>query len=285
MVRGGLAGRGRFAAVAWSLVAENALRCLLVGVLLLAEVHDPVVHGLCLVAGSLVALWPAAGGSARRARGGGSLAFLGGAATGQLLAQAVLTGGPVLLALLGGSPAEVTAMFAALALFRAPYMVVLGTLPQLTHHVTGHVVAGDVAPSARSRAPGGARGRGRASLGASRGAARPGAGARWSSAARSRSVTASPAVLATGCTLAVANVVLMVAALARTARAGRRRVGGRGPRRRRRAAAAPGSCRSNASPRVPGDRGRGHGAPRGRASSVLRAGRRRPDGATNTDEP
>jgi hypothetical protein len=145
VLRGGLAGRGRMVAVAWSLVAENALRCVLVGVLLLADVHDPVAHGLCLVAGSLVALWPGAwrfeasdGGRA------GSLAFLGGAATAQLLAQGVLTGGAVVLALVGGSPAEVTAMFATLALFRAPYMVVLGTLPQVTHHVTGLVVAGDL---------------------------------------------------------------------------------------------------------------------------------------------
>ena len=74
VVRGGLAGRGRFAAVAWSLVAENALRCLLVAALLLAGEHDPVVHGLALVAGGLVALWPsawrfaAAGAAARRAR-------------------------------------------------------------------------------------------------------------------------------------------------------------------------------------------------------------------------
>jgi O-antigen/teichoic acid export membrane protein len=146
VLRGGLAGRGRMAAVAWSLVAENALRCLLVGILLVAQVHDPVAHGICLVAGSLIALWPSAwrfgGSGSGRA---GSLAFLGGAATGQLLAQGVLTGGAVLLAVLGGSPAEVTALFATLALFRAPYMVVLGTLPQVTHTVTGLVVAGEVA--------------------------------------------------------------------------------------------------------------------------------------------
>jgi hypothetical protein len=144
VLRGALAGRGRMAAVAWSLVAENALRCLLVGALLLAGVHDPVAHGICLVAGSLVALWPGAWRFAAAGVGrAGSLAFLGGAAAAQLLAQGVLTGGAVVLALVGGSPAEVTAMFATLALFRAPYMVVLGTLPQVTHHVTGLVVAGE----------------------------------------------------------------------------------------------------------------------------------------------
>lgn len=145
VLRGALAGRGRMAAVAWSLVAENAVRCALVSVLLVAQVVDPVAHGLCLVAGSLVALRP---GALRFAEAGkdraGSLAFLGGAATAQVLAQGVLTGGSVVLALLGGSPAQITAMFATLALFRAPYMVVLGTLPQVTHYVTGLVVAGDL---------------------------------------------------------------------------------------------------------------------------------------------
>lgn len=145
VVRGGLGGRGRFEAVAWSLVAENGLRCLLVGALLLGGVHDPVAHGLCLVAGSLVVvLWPTALRFTGAATGGSRpLAFLGGAATGQLVSQTVLTGAPVLLALLGGSPREVTAMFAALALFRAPYMVALGSVPQLTLRVTRHSVAAE----------------------------------------------------------------------------------------------------------------------------------------------
>lgn len=144
VVRGTLGGRGRFGAVAWSLVVENGLRCLLVGLLLLAGVHDPVAHGLCLVAGSLVALWPA--GLRFTDAGVGEshpFAFLGGAAAGQVISQSVLTGGPVLLALLGGSPREVTAMFAALALFRAPYMVALGSAPRLTLLLTQHATVGD----------------------------------------------------------------------------------------------------------------------------------------------
>ncbi|RYC07132.1 lipopolysaccharide biosynthesis protein [Nocardioides zhouii] len=215
VVRGGLAGRGRFVAVACSLVAENALRCVLVAVLLLAGIHHPEVHGLALVAGGLVAVWPSAW---RLSEGGGSdggaLTFLGGAATGQVVAQAVLTGGPVLLALLGGSPAEVTAMFAALALFRAPYMVVLGTLPQLTERVTTYVVAGAV-DRLRSLARG---------LAVVTVVAVPLAGAfgavlgpwllRLVFGSTVDVTSAVAAVLAAGSTLAVANVVLMVAALA-----------------------------------------------------------------------
>ena len=215
VLRGGLAGRGRMTAVAWSLVAENALRCVLVALLLLAQVHDPVAHGLCLVAGSLIALWPPAWRfSGAGERGAGSLSFLGGAATGQLLAQGVLTGGAVVLALLGGSPAEVTAMFATLALFRAPYMVVLGTLPQVTHHVTGLVVAGDL-PALRSLARRLAvLGVVVVALGATIGGT---AGPALVRAVFGDTVDIGhddAALIAGGCALALVNVVLMVGALA-----------------------------------------------------------------------
>lgn len=219
VMRGGLAGHGRMAAVAWSLVAENAVRCLLVGVLLVAQVHDPVAHGVCLVAGSVVAVWPSAWrfggtGSDRAGSLAGSLAFLGGAATGQLLAQGVLTGGAVLLALLGGSPVEVTAVFATLALFRAPYMVVLGTLPHVTHLVTGLVVADEVA-TLRSLA------RRLAVLGVMTVAVAALLGwvlGPWLVRAVFGDTVdigaGQAAVVASGCALALVNVVLMVGALA-----------------------------------------------------------------------
>ena len=151
VVRGGLGGRGRFEAVAWSLVAENGLRCVLVAGLLVAGVTSPVAHGLCLVAGQLVVvLWPSALRYAKAVvtrvqESDSPFAFLSGAAVAQLISQAILTGGPVLLALSGGSPSEVTAMFAALALFRAPYMIALGSVPQLTLRVTERTLAGEYA--------------------------------------------------------------------------------------------------------------------------------------------
>jgi hypothetical protein len=126
----------------------------------------------------------------------------------------VLTGGAVLLALLGGSPAEVTAMFAALALFRAPYMVVLGVLPQVTHHVTRLVVAGDV-DVLRAQV------RRIAGLGAVAVLVAAAAGATTGPAlvqavfGDTVVIGRGPAALvATGCALAVVNVVLMVGALA-----------------------------------------------------------------------
>jgi len=79
------------------------------------------------------------------------LALLGAASGGQLLGQIVLTGGPVLLALAGGAPAEVTVLFAGLALFRAPYTLSIGMVAQLTARFTRMVVDGQRHALARTR--------------------------------------------------------------------------------------------------------------------------------------
>ena len=143
LVRGLLAARGRFGAVGSVLVAENALRCLVAALLVALGSQSPAAYGVALLAGYAACLaWP----SAWRPRGSGaarpSAAFLGGAASGQLVGQAVLTGGPVVLALGGGAPAEVTALFAGLALFRAPYTLAVGQVSALTTRVTDLVVGG-----------------------------------------------------------------------------------------------------------------------------------------------
>jgi hypothetical protein len=144
--RGALAARGRFAAVGASLVAENGLRLVAVCVLAGAGVQNAVAYGLCLVLGHLAALaWP---GALRFADGpqsgaGSPFAFLAGAGFGQLVSQVVLTGGPVVLALSGGTAVQVTSLFAALALFRAPYLLAQGSVAPLTVRLTGWVIAGD----------------------------------------------------------------------------------------------------------------------------------------------
>src|SRR5680860_607056 len=59
VARGGLSARRRFVSVGWSLAAENGVRCVAVGALILADVSSPVGYGLCLVLGHLVAfVWP-----------------------------------------------------------------------------------------------------------------------------------------------------------------------------------------------------------------------------------
>ncbi len=142
--RGTLTGRRQFGSVAWMLVADNGVRCLGAAALMLGDVKDPVAYGAVLLAGYVTVLARPASLRVGSRDGGTSstspLRFLGGASSGQLLAQLVLTGGPVMLALGGGTPVEVTAMFAGLALFRAPYTFALGLVSQLTGLFTSFVV-------------------------------------------------------------------------------------------------------------------------------------------------
>ena len=144
IVRGGLSARDRFVAVAWALGAENGLRCAGAVVLILAGVENPVAYGACLACGALVGFfWPSSFRFSReqaRPTTESALRFISGAAGGQLIGQAVLTGGPVVLALSGGSPSEVTALFAGLALFRAPYTLAIGLVSALTGYLTRLVV-------------------------------------------------------------------------------------------------------------------------------------------------
>lgn len=152
--RGVLAARDRFDAVAVGYVADNGLRCVLVLPLVLTGVTDPVWYGVVLLSGFLTALWwpsvyrLAASGDPGR---DSPLAAVAGVSGAQLVGQVVLTGGPMLLAVAGGAPAEVTALFAALALFRAPYTFALGVVAALTGRITRLVVARDVSGIHRRR--------------------------------------------------------------------------------------------------------------------------------------
>lgn len=161
VVRGLLAARRRYVAVGGLLVAENLVRCVAAVVLVVLDVDDPAAYGGALVLGYAACLgWTSAwrtrpaddpsdrsvpsvpsvdAGSAPSAG-----TFLGAASGAQVVAQAVLTGGPVLLAVLGGSPTQVTVLFAALALYRAPYTVLLGQVAQLTGALATLVEAGRV---------------------------------------------------------------------------------------------------------------------------------------------
>jgi O-antigen/teichoic acid export membrane protein len=140
VVRGGLAAQERFFSLATAFAGENLLRVVAAAALIVLDADDAVGFGICMALGSLVGLaWPrsfrfSADTAETAAVSAG--AFLGPAAGGQLISQAVLVGGPVLLAWGGGTASEVTALFAALAVFRAPYTVVLGLLSQLTGVLT-----------------------------------------------------------------------------------------------------------------------------------------------------
>lgn len=145
VVRGRLAGADRFVATGVAIAAENVLRVLL-AVIVVWRAGGAVGFGLALSAGGLVVLaWPSAFRFPDPAAGderASAMALLGGTAAGSLIAQLVLTGGPVVLATIGGRAAEITALFAALALFRAPYLLALGLVTQVTGAFTDLIVGG-----------------------------------------------------------------------------------------------------------------------------------------------
>lgn len=146
LVRGILVARRRLLAVATTLVLENLARVVIAIVLTGMGDAGAVAFGLALVAGQAMALsWPSAWRLDRVGEDldrGTWIGFLGGAAGGQLLAQVVLNGGPAVLALVGGEPAEVTAFFAVLALFRAPYTLAVGAVAPVTGWLTRQVMEG-----------------------------------------------------------------------------------------------------------------------------------------------
>ena len=95
-VRGLLVARDRYAAVATVLIVENALRCLAAAALVAVDVGEPAPYGVALLAGyAACLLWPSTWLPRRSGAARPSVGFLSGAAGGQLVGQAVLTGGPV----------------------------------------------------------------------------------------------------------------------------------------------------------------------------------------------
>jgi O-antigen/teichoic acid export membrane protein len=156
LVRGALAGRGRFAATGLSMATENLLRVAL-GVVVALAGGGAVAFGIVLVLGSFSAFfWPSslrfdAQGTVAAESISSPLALASGLAAGSLIAQIVLTGGPVALATLGGTPRQVTSLFAALAVWRAPYLAVLGVTPRLTPALTRMTLTGDERRLRRAR--------------------------------------------------------------------------------------------------------------------------------------
>jgi O-antigen/teichoic acid export membrane protein len=218
VTRGVLAARHRFVEVGASLVVENSIRCAAAAGLLAAGSESPVAYGVALVAGHLMVLiWPSAfrlAATQRSASTSSARGFLAGAGAGQLLHQVVLTGGPVALALSAGSQREVTALFAALSLYRAPFTLALGVVPQLTARATALVVdRRNEAVRRLTRT---------AALLAVAGAAAAGVGAALVGPSLIELVfgggvrigAAPSGWVAVGSTLAVGNLVLMVIALA-----------------------------------------------------------------------
>jgi len=142
VVRGLLAGSGRYHAAAVVIGGENLIR-LAAGGAFLAAGGGALLLAVALVTGPLVVLpwlgvWRVPGPTTARP----STGLVGAAGASVLLAQVALNVGPPLLSAVGGSETEVTALFAALALFRAPYLVALGLTVRATAPLTRLVAEG-----------------------------------------------------------------------------------------------------------------------------------------------
>jgi O-antigen/teichoic acid export membrane protein len=137
--RGTLAARRRFTAAAVAFAGENLIRVVAAAIAVLSGLGSNA-YAIALIFGFLVvAIWPSAlrlTGEASGAANARTLSFLSGVAGGTLISQVVLTGGPVILASLGGAPASVTGLFSTLALFRAPYILATGLAARLTGWLT-----------------------------------------------------------------------------------------------------------------------------------------------------
>lgn len=157
LVRGGLGARERFGSLALTMLAENGARCAGVSALWALNVKAPAAYGAVIVTALMAAfLWPRAlmfPGSGDTLAGGrrAAVSLLTGASSGQLLAQTVLTVGPVVLAVIGGAPRDITVLFLGLAVYRAPYIVAIGVVPQLTGRLTRLVDQGHREELARVR--------------------------------------------------------------------------------------------------------------------------------------
>lgn len=146
VLRGGLAGQGRYHASAVATASENAVR-LFAALVVVGAGGGVKAYAAVLVLGPLVGLlWPGAfrypRSDAEGVNGAPGLGELAGAA---LLAQIVLAAAPVILAAMVGATAAVTAVFVSLALLRAPYLIAVGisvrALPRLTRSLGSDTAA------------------------------------------------------------------------------------------------------------------------------------------------
>jgi O-antigen/teichoic acid export membrane protein len=152
-LRGVLSGRRRFVATGVAIAADAVVRLLACSLVVVLGGSVAWFAAAIAVGPVILLIWPSV--LTLRPDGSGSTApvagFLGGLAGGVLLSQIALSAGPAVLAAVGGAPAEVTALFATMALFRAPYLIALGLASRGTGPLTRLVASGGEARLGRLR--------------------------------------------------------------------------------------------------------------------------------------
>lgn len=144
VIRGVLSAKRRFVATGLAIMGENGVR-LAVALVVALTGRGAALFGLALITGPLIGLlWTRevrfSNPPVDRGHSGG-IRLIGGIALGGLIGQMVLTAGPAVVALLDGPARTVTALFASLALFRLPQVILIGSLSQVTGRVSA-IVAG-----------------------------------------------------------------------------------------------------------------------------------------------
>ena len=135
------------------IAGENAIRLTITIGLILVDA-DAEWFAMALLAGFAVVLGPPVVGSYRSRNRGGRGCTLGAAAAAGFLAYAFMFGSPILLALAGGSAAQVSALFLVLTGVRMPFVVLQAVVPQLA---VALAAAADQAAAIASVSPAGDR--------------------------------------------------------------------------------------------------------------------------------
>jgi hypothetical protein len=145
LLRGVLAGTGRYHAAAVVIGGENLIR-VAAGLVAVAVSDEALPLAAALLAGPLIGLlWPGAHRVPPKIEGGTAVALVGYTGLSLLAAQVVLNGAPIVLPLVGGSEQEITVVFTTLALLRAPYLMALALTVRATAPLTRLLTGGEVA--------------------------------------------------------------------------------------------------------------------------------------------
>jgi hypothetical protein len=136
VLRGVLAGSGRYHPAAMVIGGENLLR-LGAGIAAVILTDAALPLGAALLTGPLIGvLWPGAHRLSAATPLRSPVALVGAAGLGLLAAQVLLNGAPIVLPLVGGSERQTTVVFTTLALLRAPYLMALALSIRATAPLT-----------------------------------------------------------------------------------------------------------------------------------------------------
>jgi O-antigen/teichoic acid export membrane protein len=143
--KGVLAGRRRFADVGWILIVETVVR-LVAGVIAIQLFASAESLGWAMVLGGFAVLglgWWRHDVGDRKARAAPASTFLGGYVGGTASSQVLLGAAPIAVALLGGSEALQSVVFATFTLYRAPLTLIFSLQGRILPYLVGIAGSGD----------------------------------------------------------------------------------------------------------------------------------------------